>query len=41
VVLLMERGIHGNTHMLMQDTNSDEIAGIVQDWLKRKSLMKG
>jgi len=32
-------GISGNTHMMMMDTNSDQIADLVQDWMKRKGLM--
>jgi pimeloyl-ACP methyl ester carboxylesterase len=32
-------GITGNTHMLMMDDNSDEVAGIVNDWMKRSGLM--
>jgi hypothetical protein len=32
-------GIAGNTHMMMMDTNSDQIADLVQDWMKRKGLM--
>ena len=32
-------GIKGNTHMLMMDRNSDEIAGRINDWLTRQGLM--
>jgi hypothetical protein len=32
-------GIKGNTHMLMMDRNSDEIATLVQDWLAKQGLM--
>jgi pimeloyl-ACP methyl ester carboxylesterase len=32
-------GITGNDHMMMMDNNSDEIAGLIQDWMKRKNLM--
>ena len=32
--------ITGNDHMIMMDTNSDEIAALIQDWMKRKGLMK-
>jgi pimeloyl-ACP methyl ester carboxylesterase len=28
-------GIRGNTHMMMMDTNSDEVLRVVIDWLKR------
>jgi pimeloyl-ACP methyl ester carboxylesterase len=32
--------IKGNSHMLMMDRNSDQIAGLIQDWLKKKGMMK-
>ena len=32
-VSLPDKGLHGNTHMMMMDRNSDEIAGIVKTWL--------
>lgn len=35
---LPSRGIKGNSHALMCDDNSDEIAGLVLDWLKRHDL---
>ncbi len=31
--------IRGNTHMLMMDDNSDDIAAIVNDWMKRAGLL--
>lgn len=31
--------IRGNTHMLMMDENSDDIATIVNDWMKRAGLL--
>ena len=31
---LGDRGIVGNGHMLMLEDNSDEIAGIILDWLE-------
>jgi pimeloyl-ACP methyl ester carboxylesterase len=31
-IKLPERGVRGNTHMLMMDRNSDEIAGLVKRW---------
>jgi hypothetical protein len=37
---LPTRGIRGNTHALMADDNSDEIAGIVRDWLQRHDLLR-
>jgi hypothetical protein len=30
---LSERGVHGNSHLLMMDDNSDEIADLIADWL--------
>ena len=33
-------GIKGNTHMLMMDRNSDQIASLVQDWIARQGLMR-
>jgi len=39
-VVLPERGITGNTHMLMMDRNSDQIAGLIQDWMTQHGLMK-
>jgi pimeloyl-ACP methyl ester carboxylesterase len=32
-------GIKGNTHMLMMDRNSDQIAGLIHDWLTKQGLM--
>lgn len=40
VIDLPERGIRGNSHMLMMDRNSDEVAAVVQDWLVRKGLWR-
>ncbi|MGF7161856.1 pimeloyl-ACP methyl ester carboxylesterase [Rhodoligotrophos appendicifer] len=30
---LPQRGIKGNSHMLMMDNNSDQVAGLVLEWL--------
>jgi len=38
VVSLPERGIRGNSHMMMMDHNSDQVAGVVQDWLAARGL---
>ncbi|WP_439550925.1 esterase [Falsiroseomonas sp.] len=38
VVDLPERGIRGNSHMLMMDRNGDQAAGVIQDWLASKGL---
>ncbi len=37
---LPSRGIHGNSHMMMMDRNSDEIAALLQRWLEENGLMK-
>ncbi len=38
VVDLPERGIRGNSHMIMMDRNSDQVAQLVQDWLAARGL---
>jgi pimeloyl-ACP methyl ester carboxylesterase len=38
-VSLPERGITGNTHMMMMDRNSDQIADIVQLWMRKHGLV--
>jgi len=38
VVHLPDRGITGNTHMMMIDRNSDQVAGVVGDWLVAQGL---
>lgn len=40
LVELPKIGIAGNTHMLMMDRNSDQIAALVQDWIAKQGLMK-
>lgn len=40
VVDLPERGITGNSHMVMMDRNSDQVAALVQDWLAAKGLWR-
>ena len=39
VMDLPAMGIKGNSHMLMMDRNSDEIAKLVQDWLDKQDLV--
>lgn len=39
-VELPDLGIRGNTHMLMMDTNSDQVAQIIQDWIISQNLMR-
>ena len=35
---LEDVGIHGNGHAMMLETNSDEIAQVIQDWIEEKQL---
>lgn len=37
---LPDIGIYGNSHMLMHDRNSIDIANIIQSWLDKQKLMK-
>src|SRR5258706_412492 len=37
---LPETGIKGNTHMMMMDRNSDQVAGVIQDWIGKRGLMR-
>jgi len=39
-VSLPEKGIKGNGHMMMMDTNSDQVADLVQKWMSDRGLMK-
>jgi hypothetical protein len=32
-------GVAGNTHMLMMDKNSDQVAAMLQKWMADKGLM--
>jgi len=36
---LPDIGIKGNTHMLMMDKNSDQVAAVIQKWLAGKGLV--
>ena len=40
VIELPARGIHGNTHMLMMDRNSDQTAAMIEDWIEKNGLMR-
>lgn len=40
VLRLREAGVYGNSHMLMMDRNSDQVAALVQQWLDRQGLMR-
>jgi hypothetical protein len=35
-VRLPDIGIHGNSHYLMFEKNSDQVAGVVADWLGKR-----
>ena len=37
---LPKQGIAGNTHMMMLDDNSDQVAGLIQAWLEKQGAMK-
>ena len=37
---LPSRGISGNSHMIMMDRNSDQVAGVIQDWLAARGLWR-
>jgi len=32
-------GVHGNSHLIMMDENSDEVAALVCDWLRRQGFV--
>ena len=36
---LPKMGINGNTHMMMMDRNSDEVAKLVNDWIAQQGLV--
>jgi hypothetical protein len=36
---LPKAGLRGNSHMLMMDRNSDEIAKRVHDWLSQQDVL--
>lgn len=36
---LLAQGIHGNSHMMMMDSNSGQISGLIQDWFKKQGLV--
>jgi pimeloyl-ACP methyl ester carboxylesterase len=39
-VELPKLGITGNTHVMMMDTNSDVVAGVVQAWFVKQKLLQ-
>jgi hypothetical protein len=38
IIDLPDVGLRGNSHMIMMDKNSDEVAGLIQRWLVGKGL---
>lgn len=38
LLLLPDIGIHGNTHMLMQDDNNLDIADLLLDWIAKHAI---
>jgi hypothetical protein len=40
LINLPEIGIKGNSHMMMMDKNSSDIAAVIQKWLEAKGLTK-
>ena len=40
IVDLPKAGIKGNSHMVMMDKNSDEVAALIQAWLEKQGLWK-
>jgi pimeloyl-ACP methyl ester carboxylesterase len=38
VIHLPDIGIKGNDHMMMLDRNSDQVAGVIRDWLAKQKL---
>lgn len=39
-VFLRNEGIKGNSHMMMMDKNSNEVANFIQDWMEKKGFTK-
>jgi hypothetical protein len=37
---LPAEGLRGNSHMMMMDTNSDEVARRIQAWMEQRGLMR-
>ncbi len=40
LIMLPQQGIRGNSHMLMMDRNSDQVAALIQQWLMERGLVK-
>ena len=39
IINLPDRGIRGNTHMMMMDRNNAQVADVIQDWLVAKGFV--
>jgi hypothetical protein len=37
---LPKMGVAGNTHMMMMDRNSDQVAALIQKWMGDRGLMQ-
>ncbi|MDH2340956.1 hypothetical protein QCM77_31770 [Bradyrhizobium sp. SSUT18] len=35
---LPKMGIKGNTHMMMMDRNSDDVANLINEWIEKQGL---
>jgi len=33
-------GVKGNSHMVMMDRNSDQVAALIQEWIEKRELMR-
>ncbi len=40
VLELPKAGLEGNSHMLMMDRNSNQVAGMIQEWMAKQGLLK-
>ena len=40
VIDLPKIGITGNSHMIVMDRNSDQVAGLIQGWLEKQGLYR-
>jgi len=40
VIDLPKVGMNGNSHMIMMDRNSDQVAGVIQEWQSKKGLYR-
>jgi hypothetical protein len=40
VINLPQVGMKGNSHMIMMDRNSDQVAGLIQQWLEKQGLYR-